>query len=144
MPIAHSAARRGELLALAEALVNFETPSGDQARCDALADHIAARFAPLGVVERFANPQGGDHLRVGVAAPAATPDARPALVLCHYDTVWPAGTLAGRPVRVEGDTAYGPGLYDVTYPALTLLGLCSLLPSTSSGRSTRGRLTGGP
>ncbi|NTU80876.1 MAG: M20 family metallopeptidase, partial [Chloroflexales bacterium] len=36
-----------------------------------------------------------------------------ALVLCHYDTVWPAGTLAARPPRVEGDTAYGPGLYDM-------------------------------
>ncbi len=109
----HLAARRGELLALAEALVSHESPSGDKARCDALAEYIAGRFAPLGAVERFANPQGGDHLRVSVAAPGAPADAKPALVLCHYDTVWPAGTLAGRPMRVEGDTAYGPGLYDM-------------------------------
>ncbi|HMQ35558.1 MAG TPA: M20 family metallopeptidase [Chloroflexaceae bacterium] len=109
----HTAGRRAELLALAEALVNLETPSGDKPRCDALADQIAARFAPLGAVERVANPAGGDHVRVRVAAPGAPADARPALVLCHYDTVWPAGTVAARPVRVEGDTAYGPGLYDM-------------------------------
>ncbi len=109
----HVAARRGALLALAEALVNYESPSGDKARCDALADYIAARFAPLGAVERCANPAGGDHLRVSIAAPNAPTDARPTLVLCHYDTVWPAGTLATRPLHVAGDTAYGPGLYDM-------------------------------
>ena len=104
---------RAELLALAEALVNYESPSSAKAQCDLLADHIAGRFAPLGTVERYANPTGGDHLRVRVAAPAAPPDAQPALMLCHYDTVWPVGTLADRPLRVVGDTAYGPGLYDM-------------------------------
>jgi glutamate carboxypeptidase len=113
MLLAHAAGRRAELLALAEALVAYETPSGDKARCDALADHLAARFAPLGIVERHPNPAGGDHLRVTIPAPGAPANAAPALVLCHYDTVWPAGTLAGRPLRVEGDTAYGPGLYDM-------------------------------
>jgi glutamate carboxypeptidase len=113
MLLAHAAGRRAELLALAETLVAYETPSGDKTRCDALADHLAARLAPLGIVERHANPAGGDHLRVTIPAPGAPADAAPALVLCHYDTVWPAGTLAARPMRVEGDSAYGPGLYDM-------------------------------
>jgi glutamate carboxypeptidase len=37
----------------------------------------------------------------------------PALLLCHMDTVWPAGTLAARPFRVEEGRAYGPGSYDM-------------------------------
>jgi glutamate carboxypeptidase len=98
---------------MAAGLVAFETPSGDKGRCDALADALAARLAALGAVERVANPAGGDHVLARVPAPGAPADARPALVLCHYDTVWPAGTLATRPFRVEGDTAYGPGLYDM-------------------------------
>jgi glutamate carboxypeptidase len=35
------------------------------------------------------------------------------LLLGHIDTVYPAGTAAARPLRVEGDTAYGPGVCDM-------------------------------
>ncbi|MFC9503802.1 M20/M25/M40 family metallo-hydrolase [Streptomyces sp. NPDC057002] len=36
------------------------------------------------------------------------------LVLCHYDTVWPAGTLAEWPFRVSEDgRATGPGVLDM-------------------------------
>jgi glutamate carboxypeptidase len=31
----------------------------------------------------------------------------------HYDTVWPAGTLATMPFAIEGDRARGPGVYDM-------------------------------
>jgi len=113
MLLSYFAERRAELLALVERYVGFETPSHDKARCDVLVDHLAGHFAALGAVERVANLGGGDHLRIRVAAPGAPADARPALVLCHYDTVWAAGTLAARPFRVDGDTAYGPGAYDM-------------------------------
>lgn len=106
-------ARADRLLALAAELVAFETPSGDKARCDALADYLAVRLASIGSVERTYNGKGGDHLLARIPAPAAPAGARPALLLCHYDTVWPAGTLAARPFRIDGDTAYGPGLYDM-------------------------------
>jgi glutamate carboxypeptidase len=113
MLIDYFAARRGRLLELAAELVRFETPTGDKARCDALADHLAARLAALGQVERVPATGAGDHLLLRAPAPAAPADAPPALLLCHYDTVWPAETLAARPFRVEGDTAFGPGLYDM-------------------------------
>ncbi len=40
-------------------------------------------------------------------------DGQGILVLCHLDTVHPAGTLAANPLRTEGDRAYGPGIYDM-------------------------------
>ncbi|MEO3872419.1 M20 family metallopeptidase [Nonomuraea sp. B12E4] len=35
------------------------------------------------------------------------------LVLCHYDTVWPTGTLAGWPFTVVDGKATGPGVFDM-------------------------------
>ncbi len=101
------------LLALAAPLVALDTPSGDKARCDSLVDLLRMRLADLGRIERIANPVGGDHLLLRVAAPAADPTLRPVLLLCHYDTVWPAGTADARPMHSQGDTVYGPGLYDM-------------------------------
>src|ERR671918_759198 len=38
---------------------------------------------------------------------------RPVLLLCHFDTVWPPGTLADWPFRVEDGVATGPGAFDM-------------------------------
>ncbi len=35
------------------------------------------------------------------------------LLIGHMDTVFPAGTVRQRPFRLEGDTAYGPGVSDM-------------------------------
>jgi glutamate carboxypeptidase len=35
------------------------------------------------------------------------------VILGHMDTVYPVGTAAARPVRVEGDKIYGPGVIDM-------------------------------
>ena len=55
-------------------------------------------------------PDRGDHL----VARAPWNDDRPGiLVMSHLDTVHPRGTLASFPFRIEGDSAYGPGIYDM-------------------------------
>ena len=38
---------------------------------------------------------------------------RPVLLLCHFDTVWPPGTLATFPFEVEDGVARGPGTFDM-------------------------------
>jgi glutamate carboxypeptidase len=37
----------------------------------------------------------------------------PVLLLAHYDTVWPTGTLPGWPFTVDGDRISGPGVFDM-------------------------------
>ncbi len=35
------------------------------------------------------------------------------LVIGHFDTVWPLGTVAHRPFSVDGDVVSGPGIFDM-------------------------------
>src|ERR687891_1494340 len=39
--------------------------------------------------------------------------ARPVLLLCHFDTVWPPGTLAAFPFELDDGVARGPGTFDM-------------------------------
>jgi len=92
--------------------VEVETPSTDPAAVNTLVTLVSAQFAELGMrVDRIPGRDGrGDHLR------ARSPwggDGPGILVLGHLDTVWPLGTLARRPLRIEGDKAFGPGTYDM-------------------------------
>jgi glutamate carboxypeptidase len=43
------------------------------------------------------------------------------LLLCHTDTVYPPGTAASRPYRVEGNRAFAPGIADMKAGLLSAL-----------------------
>src|SRR3546814_10498728 len=59
----------------------------------------------------------GPHLVAHL--PAASPCGnRCILLLSHIDTVHPRGTLRHFPFSIEGDRAYGPGIYDMKAGAL--------------------------
>ena len=62
-------------------------------------------------VERIAGHDGcGDHL---VARSSWGQDAPGILVLSHLDTVHPMGFIERLPFKIEGDSAFGPGIYDM-------------------------------
>lgn len=113
--------RQDEMLAAIQELVAHETPSLDKARLDAFAEMLAARLEAVGAtVEILPNATRGNHVRAQF--PATRPveggntqdkAQRPALILCHFDTVWPVGALETHPVRVEAGKAYGPGIFDM-------------------------------
>ena len=99
------------MLELLQTLVQHESPSRDKPSLDRLGGLLAGLLRDRGgLVERIANPEGGDHILARFSGPEPL---RPALVLGHFDTVWPLGTLATMPFRIEGRRAYGPGTYDM-------------------------------
>lgn len=119
----------GELTELAE----HESPSRDKPRLDALAGTIAARWAGLGgVVELVPNPRGGVHV-VGRFGDATA--RRPCLVVGHFDTVWPVGTIGRMPVRREGGRLYGPGVYDMKASLVLISAALEAIEATERGPS---------
>lgn len=103
-----------ELLDGARAWVEVETHTGDIAGLTHLAAMIADDYTARGAeVTTVPGRDGhGPHLvcRLSANQPAGNAGV---LILSHIDTVHPKGTLAEFPFRIKGDTAYGPGLYDM-------------------------------
>lgn len=92
--------------------VEIESPTTDAAAVNRLVDHVAAGYEGSGArVERIPGTQGfGDHLLVSSPWGGEEPGV---LILSHLDTVHPIGFLERLPFKVEGDVAYGPGIYDM-------------------------------
>jgi glutamate carboxypeptidase len=103
------AARKERLLGDLEALVVRESPSDEPARVSQVALWIAERLSRAGVAAECVPCEGrGDALRVRIGE-----ERGGTLLLGHMDTVWPEGTLADFPFRVEGGVARGPGVFDM-------------------------------
>jgi glutamate carboxypeptidase len=82
-------------------LVEIESPTGDTR---AMRDRAAAGLRALGADVTLE----GEHVRADVPG-----EGKPLLLLGHLDTVWPRGTLAESPWRIENGSAFGPGVYDM-------------------------------
>lgn len=96
-------------LSLLRELVEIESPTGDTAEMQARVEH---ELRAVGARVR----RRGAHLRADVPG-----DGPPLLLLGHVDTVWPRGSLARLPFRVEDGRAYGPGTYDMKGGLVVLL-----------------------
>ena len=55
------------------------------------------------------------------------PKLRPALVLGHFDTVWPRGTIEKMPFRVDDGRAFGPGVFDMKASLVVFLEVMEFL-----------------
>jgi glutamate carboxypeptidase len=92
-------------------LVEIESPSDNKAAVDQLGDVVAVKMAALGGSVRF-HPASdfGNHLQIDFAGRTS---GKPVLLLGHYDTVYPLGTLASMPCRVADGKLTGPGVLDM-------------------------------
>jgi glutamate carboxypeptidase len=92
--------------------VEIETPTDAPAQVNKLGELIAEGYGDLPArVERIAGRDGcGDHL---VARSAWGQEAPGILVLSHHDTVHPLGFIERLPFKIDGDRAFGPGIYDM-------------------------------
>jgi glutamate carboxypeptidase len=98
--------------------VTMESGSRDKVGVDRVGRAVSEAFSALGfTIERIAETECGDHL---VARRSGSGVGR-LLALIHLDTVWPPGSLATNPCRVENGRVYGPGTRDMKGGWIVLL-----------------------
>lgn len=128
-----------EYLSTLEELVSHETPTDDKAACDRLARHLERLFAADGwSVTCHPRDAAGDIVEARM--PASDGAGGPStLVLTHYDTVWPLGTLERMPWRRDGDRVYGPGTCDMKAGIATALHALRIV--RAAGKQPTGEVT---
>lgn len=101
-----------EMLDDLAALVNMDSPSEDKESTDKIVRYAARRFCELtggtATAKYLPRSGGGDHVKLEVGS-----GEKQVLILGHLDTVWSQGESLRRPFRVEGERAFGPGVFDM-------------------------------
>jgi len=102
----------GTMLAGIRRWVEIETPTEAPVQVNKLVTMVADGYRDLPVtIERIPGRDGrGDHL---IARSTWGQDQPGILVLSHLDTVHPMGFIERLPFQIEGDSAFGPGIYDM-------------------------------
>ncbi|KKK37420.1 carboxypeptidase [Mesobacillus campisalis] len=107
-----------EMLQLIERLVNIDSGSYVKEGVDQVGQILREEFRQLGFVTRVKREEEfGDHL---VLRHKHAKDPK-IIILAHMDTVFPEGTVAERPFRIEGNRAFGPGVVDMKSSLVVLL-----------------------
>jgi glutamate carboxypeptidase len=94
-------------------LTLHESPSLEKAPADRCCGFLADQWLlRRGLVHVLQQKQRGNHLRIVWPASCSRPRGQ-LLVLGHYDTVYPTGTVAHMPFHVSNGKAFGPGTFDM-------------------------------
>lgn len=106
------AGQRPAMQAALATLVGIDSNSHDRAGTDRVAQAMLGWLQAAGIAaEHRADAGEGDALLARL--PGSRPTAAPVLLMGHRDTVFPTGTVARRPWRVDGDRGHGPGVSDM-------------------------------
>lgn len=104
--------RRDFLVSLLERMTLAESPSDVPGAQGEIREIIAAELEQRAyAVKRVPGRKSGGMLH---ARPSERKREGPAqMILGHYDTVWPIGTLVEMPFESDGEVVRGPGVYDM-------------------------------
>ena len=95
-------------------IVEIESPSGDTLKLNEVAMAVKSQWQiPEMELEEIQNQAGARHLVMKWLPSVMDRELKPWLVVGHFDTVWPVGTLDKMRFRVDGNKIAGPGTYDM-------------------------------
>jgi len=100
------------MIGLIKDLVEAESPSAQPETHDDVRRVLRLALAKVGYDTRETGVP--DKPRHVFGKPVERARGRPSqLLVGHYDTVWPVGTLRERPFAVDGNVMHGPGSFDM-------------------------------
>jgi glutamate carboxypeptidase len=103
--------RQDALVQTIRSFVEIESPSDNKQAADRMGAFLAGTFEAIGGKATIHRAQDyGDNLQIDFPG---DPSQKPVLLLGHFDTVYPLGTLAKMPCHVEKDFLLGPGVLDM-------------------------------
>jgi len=110
--VEHVKGQQNGMVSLLESLTRAESPSSDAASQLSVQEILGREFRELDFkLRRLAGRTSGGQL---FARPASrSRHAKMQLLLGHFDTVWPLGTIADMPFEVDGNRIKGPGVFDM-------------------------------
>ncbi|HEU0156263.1 MAG TPA: M20/M25/M40 family metallo-hydrolase, partial [Stellaceae bacterium] len=110
--VEHLGGQHQAMVAMLAELVGIDSGSYSKTGVDAVQARLRAWLEAAGIAcETFPNPTFGNCFAARL--PAEGGDSRPIVLMGHCDTVFPEGTVAQRPFRIDGDRATGPGVADM-------------------------------
>ena len=102
---------RDQIVETTRELCEIESPSDNKQAVDHIARLLASKFKSLGgKTQLHRSNEYGDSLQVDFGGPA---NRKAILLLGHYDTVYPLGTLKTMPCKIEDGLLRGPGVLDM-------------------------------
>jgi glutamate carboxypeptidase len=104
-------ARQEEMVQTIREFVAIESPSDNKLAADRMGALLAARFEALGGRAHVHRAEDfADSVQIDFPG---REQIKPVLLLGHFDTVYPLGTLATMPCHVADGRLHGPGVLDM-------------------------------
>lgn len=116
--------KQSEIVSLTKALVEAESPSGDETGSRSVVEllaNAAAGIRCVTAIQRVDAPAFGRHLVI--RAFSGQKDSKNIMIVGHTDTVHPRGTIVDQPWRVDRNRIYGPGIFDMKANCALAIGI---------------------
>lgn len=129
--LAYFESRLPNLVQTIREFVEIESPSDNKLAADRMGTLLAARFEAAGGRASVHRAEHyGDNIQIDFPGRDKT---KPVLLLGHFDTVYPLGTLANMPCHQTGDRLHGPGVLDMKSGVALMLYAIAALKSWHGG-----------
>ena len=108
----HLGRQHQAMVGLLAELVGIDSGSYNKHGVDQVVERLRVWLAAAGIpCELFPNERFGGCMAARLRG--GNGGNRPIVLMGHCDTVFPEGTVAQRPFRIEGNQAFGPGVADM-------------------------------